>query len=229
MTSGDDEIRKYVEIPDLPDRQIQELLASKDPERRASGLMSWSIHGDDLDAVEKVGLSWMDSRNPVICEAAISAMEELLRRHHPLSLQAVVPKTLDLVNSENPGIRGAALFFLETLLANRGGRRKFPLEVLMDEREMVNVWKRFVALGDASRNPPEPEFVVQHLERFLNDAHFAIRAAALNAIANFLGQEIKLDRDLIVSVVSRANQDAHWWVREKAALITETIEIYKSW
>lgn len=214
----------YRHLAPITEAEASRALASDVPSAITNALLRLALYSPNVESIESLCLRYSESGDAEIRRAALLALGHLARLHGiAFKFDEAFSKLISKLDDPEKEVRGAAIDALSDLQIFRWKDQAYSHEVLAGVLESGSEPEKFFAIFHLSRYDADVEFVWSWSARLLKNPSCALRAAALWAIAEIWDRsDSRLKTQMHGQVVSML-EDHHWWVRDTAQQVLDTI------
>lgn len=113
---------KYVSFEPISRVDALDAIQSGEPKRVVNALLRAALHDEEREWLENLVLPQLSSSSPLVRNAAAMAVSHIVRLHHALDLERIVPAVRLLLNSEETeGNAEQALEDIDIFVHNKRG------------------------------------------------------------------------------------------------------------
>lgn len=214
----------YRHLAPITEAEASQALASGVPSAITNALLRLALYSPNVESVEGLCLRYSESSDAEIRRAAVLALGHLARLHGiAFKYDDAFLELISRLDDQEKEVRGAAIDALSDLQIFRWKDQAYSREVLTGALESGSEAEKFFAIFHVSRYDANVEFVWSWCARLLQNPSYALRAAALWAIAEIWDRSDSRLKTQMLGQVNFMLGDHHWWVRDSAQQVLDAI------
>jgi hypothetical protein len=214
----------YHELEPIAPEEAARALRSGDPAKVADALFRLALYSQDVQRVEELCVQHAGSPDHELRRMAALSLGTVARVHGAaFDGRRTFNKLLVMLEDPIREVRGQAEDALSDLRIFRWGNDRYSRERMVPFLQSNDIFDRYCAIFHVTRHDPDTTFAWEWGQWLLGDAHYAVRAAALWAVADIWDRLDRCRQADAITQVLHLLADAHRWVRETAQRVQEII------